>query len=176
MIFTVKQNCGTMDGMTVSIIFHNRPHSIFVFVKTSILLLTFSQEQTNFATMKESLYAYQIPGQKIATISAFNLESGIVLYNVPVAYKSYGSLSDEKDNVIVVCHALTGNADLESWWGHLIGGPGKALDTTKYFIICLNSLGSPYGTASPLTYKDGDPAKGRYGPDFPLTTVRDDVK
>lgn len=119
---------------------------------------------------------YQLPDQKIVTIPTFTLESGVTLYNVPVAYKSYGSLSSGRDNVIVVCHALTGNADIGSWWGYLIGGPGKALDTTKYFIICLNSLGSPYGTASPLTYKDGDPAKGRYGADFPLTTIRDDIK
>ncbi len=57
-----------------------------------------------------------------------------------------------------------------------MGGAGRAFDTTKFFIVCLNSLGSPYGTASPVTYVDGDSSRERYGPEFPLTTVRDDVK
>ena len=57
-----------------------------------------------------------------------------------------------------------------------MGGPGKAFDTSRFFVVCLNSLGSPYGSASPVTKIDGDPKLGRYGPDFPLTTVRDDVK
>jgi len=61
------------------------------------------------------------------------------------------------------------------WWGPLLGGPGKAFDTTRFFIVCINSLGSPYGSASPVTSKDGDPAQEHYGPEFPLTTVRDDV-
>ena len=56
-----------------------------------------------------------------------------------------------------------------------MGGPGKAFDATRFFVICLNSLGSPYGTASPVTNKNGDPKLGQYGPEFPLTTIRDDV-
>jgi homoserine O-acetyltransferase/O-succinyltransferase len=57
-----------------------------------------------------------------------------------------------------------------------MGGPGQAFDVTRFFIVCLNSLGSPYGSASPVTNKDGRPELGRYGPEFPLTTIRDDVK
>lgn len=57
-----------------------------------------------------------------------------------------------------------------------MGGSGQAFDATRFFIVCLNSLGSPYGSASPVTYKDGDARLGRYGPEFPLTTIRDDVK
>ncbi|KAK4696847.1 homoserine O-acetyltransferase/O-succinyltransferase, partial [Lecanoromycetidae sp. Uapishka_2] len=57
-----------------------------------------------------------------------------------------------------------------------MGGHGRAFDTTRFFIVCLNSLGSPYGSASPVTNKDGDPNGQRYGPEFPLTTIRDDVK
>lgn len=57
-----------------------------------------------------------------------------------------------------------------------MGGPGRAFDTTRYLIVCLNSLGSPYGSASPVTNVDGDPNRELYGPDFPLTTIRDDVK
>ena len=51
-----------------------------------------------------------------------------------------------------------------------------AFDVTKFFIVSLNALGSCYGSASPVTNRDGDPEKGRYGPEFPLTTIRDDVK
>jgi homoserine acetyltransferase len=50
------------------------------------------------------------------------------------------------------------------------------LDASRLFVICINCLGSPHGSGSPITYKDGDPSKGRYGPEFPLTTMRDDVK
>ena len=117
-----------------------------------------------------------IPGQHIAIIPSFTLGSGATLRNVPVAYSLRGKLSPNGDNAMVICHAFSGSADVADWWGPLIGGPGRAFDATRYFIICLNSLGSPYGSASPVTNIDGDPAKGRYGPEFPLTTIRDDVK
>lgn len=77
---------------------------------------------------------------------------------------------------MVICHALTGSADVGDWWGPLMGGRGRAFDITRFFVICLNSLGSPYGTASPVTNINGDPSNGRYGPEFPLTTIRDDVR
>jgi homoserine O-acetyltransferase len=109
-------------------------------------------------------------------IPQFTLESGVVLHNAPVAYKTFGKLSPAGDNCMVICHALTGSADVADWWGPLLGGSGKAFDTSRFFVVCLNSLGSPYGSASPVTNKDGDPNAGHYGPDFPLTTVRDDVK
>ena len=76
---------------------------------------------------------------------------------------------------MVICHALTGSADVGDWWGPLLGGPGKAFDMSRFFVVCMNSLGSPYGSASPVTSKDGDPEQEHYGPEFPLTTVRDDV-
>ncbi|OCK81082.1 homoserine O-acetyltransferase [Lepidopterella palustris CBS 459.81] len=123
----------------------------------------------------ENPFASLIPDQTIAIIPYFALESGVVLYNVPVAYKTFGSLSPKRDNAMVICHALTGSADVGDWWGPLLGGPGKAFDTSRFFVVCMNSLGSPYGSASPVTAKDGDPTHGLYGPEFPLTTVRDDV-
>lgn len=95
---------------------------------------------------------------------------------MPLAYTTRGKLSTNADNVMVICHALTGSADVSDWWGPLLGGPGRAFDTSRFFVVCMNSLGSPYGTASPVTAKDGDPQNGNYGPEFPLTTIRDDVK
>ena len=113
--------------------------------------------------------------QKIAVVLSFTLESGIELHHVPVAYKTWGKLSDHKNNIMVVCHALTGSVDVEEWWGPLLGH-GKALDTSRFFVICMNSLGSPYGTASPVTPKNGIVENECYGPEFPLTTIRDDVR
>lgn len=127
-------------------------------------------------TQPENPYAAFIQDQSIAIVPSFTLESGVVLDNVPVAYKSFGALSPNKDNAMVICHALTGSADVADWWGPLLGGSGKAFDTSRFFVICFNSLGSPYGSASPVTDIDGDPSLGQYGPEFPLTTVRDDVK
>lgn len=100
----------------------------------------------------------------------------MTLYNVPLAYSTRGQLSANCDNAMVICHALTGSADVGDWWGPLLGGPGRAFDISRFYVVCMNSLGSPYGSASPVTCKDGDPQKDRYGPEFPLTTIRDDVK
>lgn len=117
-----------------------------------------------------------IPSQQIAVVPIFVLESGVTLYNVPVAYTTRGKLSPKGNNALVVCHALSGSADVSDWWGPLMGGPGRAFDVSRFFVVCLNSLGSPYGTASPVTNVNGDPKLGRYGPEFPSTTIRDDVK
>ncbi|KAH6984767.1 homoserine O-acetyltransferase [Ilyonectria sp. MPI-CAGE-AT-0026] len=128
---------------------------------------TQSQPENPFATL--------IPDQHIAIVPEFTLESGVTLHNLPVAYTTRGKLNPDGDNAMVICHALTGSADVSDWWGPLLGGPGRAFDTSRFFIVCMNSLGSPYGTASPVTAKENDPTKGRYGPEFPLTTIRDDV-
>lgn len=100
----------------------------------------------------------------------------MTIENIPVAYTTRGHLSPNADNALVICHALSGSADVADWWGPLLGGPGRAFDVTRFFIICLNSLGSPYGSASPVTNKNGNAELGIYGPEFPLTTVRDDVQ
>jgi homoserine O-acetyltransferase len=136
------------------------------------------QERTR--QQPENPFAALVPGQDIATIPSFTLESGTILRNAPVAYKTWGRLSPNGDNVMVICHALTGSSDVGDWWGSLLGPqPGRprlAFDATRYFIVCMNSLGSPYGSASPVTCKDGNPENERYGPEFPLTSIRDDVK
>jgi len=111
--------------------------------------------------------------QTIVRIPDFELECGEVLKKPQVAFKTFGKLNETKDNVLVICHALSGSCDVEDWWGPLLG-PGKPFDPTIFFIFCGNVLGSPYGTASPITI---NPDTGRrYGPEFPLTTIRDDVR
>lgn len=132
------------------------------------------QERTQ--QQPENPFAALIPDQKFAIIPSFTLESGETLYNAPVAYSTRGKLSPNRDNAMVICHALTGSADVSDWWGPLLGGPGRAFDISRFFVICMNSLGSPYGSASPVTCKDGNSKNERYGPEFPLTTIRDDVK
>lgn len=100
------------------------------------------------------------------------LELGGLLPGVKVAYRTWGTLNDARSNAILVCHALTGNADADAWWSGLFG-EGRAFDETRDFIICSNVLGSCYGTTGPLS---PDPATGRhYGPDFPRITIRDIV-
>ena len=114
-----------------------------------------------------------ISDQRFALVSALTLDSGHVLEKFPVAYKTWGVLNQNRDNVLVLCHALSGSSDVEDWWGPLMG-PGKAFDYTRYFVFCANLLGSPYGSASPLTT---NPTTGKpYGPDFPDTSIRDDVR
>ena len=88
---------------------------------------------------------------------AIELDSGKVLEEVTVAYETYGELNKEKSNAILVCHALTGDAHAAGWhkgdkkpgWWEIVIGPGKALDTEKYFIICSNVLGGCKGTTGP---------------------------
>lgn len=128
------------------------------------------------STQPENPFASLIPKQYIAVIPTFTLESGATLQNVPVAYSKRGTLSRSRNNALVICHALSGSADVNDWWGPLMGGSGKAFDVSRFFIVCLNSLGSPYGSASPVTRINGDPTLPRYGPEFPLTTIRDDVR
>jgi homoserine O-acetyltransferase/O-succinyltransferase len=101
------------------------------------------------------------------------LELGGVLPEVQVAYRTWGELNRRGDNAILVCHALTGHADVDAWWQPLLG-PGKTLDPTQDFIVCSNILGSCYGTTGPtsLNPETGQP----YGPTFPAITVRDMVR
>ncbi|KAI0131707.1 homoserine O-acetyltransferase [Hypoxylon sp. NC0597] len=121
----------------------------------------------------QNFYASLIQGQKFAVIPELVLDSGEILESCPIAYKTWGRLNDTRDNVLVICHALTGSSDISDWWSPLLGR-GKAFDPAHFFIFCANVLGSPYGSASPLTI---DPRTGmRYASEFPQTTVRDDVR
>lgn len=110
------------------------------------------------------------------------LQRGGRLERVAVAYETYGELNSAGTNAILVAHALTGSAhaaggtdreEVPGWWDPLIG-PGKAIDTRRFFVVCSNVLGGCYGTTGPSSI---DPATGYpYGPDFPSYTVRDMVE
>jgi homoserine O-acetyltransferase len=107
------------------------------------------------------------------------LEGGERLENITIAYETYGKLNKEKSNAIMVCHALSGDAHAAGWhegdskpgWWDIIIGPGRCLDTDKYFIICSNVIGGCKGSTGPssLNPKTGKP----YGLDFPIITIKD---
>ncbi len=101
------------------------------------------------------------------------LDSGFALPEVSVAYRTWGTLARARDNAVLVCHALTGSADADRWWGGLFG-PGRALDPARDFIVCANVLGGCYGTTGPASPRPGSPAP--WGPEFPEVTVRDMVR
>jgi homoserine O-acetyltransferase len=102
----------------------------------------------------------------------FVLESG-VHFPCQLRYKTYGQLNPERDNCVVVCHALTGNASLHAWWGDLLG-ENRPFDTGRYFVVCCNILGSCYGSTSPAST---NPATGQpYGLDYPDVSVQDTVR
>jgi homoserine O-acetyltransferase len=110
------------------------------------------------------------------------LQCGKKLAPVDVAYETYGKLNDAGDNAILICHALSGNAHVASinspddskpgWWDVMVG-PGKGIDTDKYFVICSNFLGGCSGTTGPSSI---NPASGKsYGLEFPIITIADMV-
>ncbi len=110
------------------------------------------------------------------------LDAGVALSPFQIAYKTYGALNAERSNAVLVCHALTGDQHVASvhpvtkkngWWETLVG-PGKPIDTERYFVICSNVLGSCMGTTGPSST---NPATGKpWGLDFPVITIRDMVR
>lgn len=104
---------------------------------------------------------------------AVTLESGTVLAEAEIAYCTYGTLNEEKNNVVWVAHALTGNAECHDWWSGLVG-EGHIFNPEEHFIVCANMLGSCYGSTGPGSI---NPDTGeRYQLDFPLVTIRDMVR
>ncbi|MFT3784582.1 MAG: homoserine O-acetyltransferase [Tepidisphaeraceae bacterium] len=108
------------------------------------------------------------------------LEKGETLPFVDVCYETYGTLNAGRSNAVLVCHAISGDshvarhddADLPGWW-ELCVGPGKAIDTNKYFVICSNVLGGCRGTTGPISI---NPDTGKpYGAGFPVVTIPDIV-
>ena len=103
----------------------------------------------------------------------FQLESGITLARFNLTYTTLGKLNARKDNVVWIFHALTANSNPAEWWPGLVG-EGKLFDPAKYFIICVNKPGSPYGSISPLT---ANPETGELlYHDFPVFTIRDIIR
>ncbi|WP_433428470.1 homoserine O-acetyltransferase MetX [Nonomuraea sp. CA-141351] len=156
-----------------------------------------SQPATTFAAGSVGI----VETQYLDLPEPVRLDCGRELHPVRVAYETYGDLSPRRDNVILVCHALSGDAHAAGlskapsgestrdgfgvedrdgargkglgWWDGMIG-PGKAFDTDRFFVISTNLLGGCRGTTGPSSI---DPATGRpYGPDFPVITVADMVR
>ena len=111
--------------------------------------------------------------QYLRVPGAFALENGEALQDVEIAYRTWGDIANAKDHAILICHALTGSADVEAWWPNIIG-EGRTFDPARDFIICANILGSCYGTTGPVTFKPG--TSERYRADFPRVSVRDMVE
>ncbi len=115
------------------------------------------------------------------------LDCGAVLVPLTVAYRTYGTLNAAKTNAVLVCHALTGDQYLAEpspvtgkpgWWESIVG-PGKPLDTDRYFLVCVNVLGGCMGSTGPrseMTDAQGRGLGRPWGTDFPQVTIRDMVR
>ncbi|MCZ7659977.1 MAG: homoserine O-acetyltransferase [Xanthobacteraceae bacterium] len=112
----------------------------------------------------------------------FRLDAGVELAPFQIAYQTYGTLNPERTNAVLICHALTGDQHVANthpvtgkpgWWETMVG-PGRPIDTERYFVICANVVGGCMGTTGPSSI---DPASGLpYGLGFPGVTVRDMVR
>ncbi|HTT97627.1 MAG TPA: homoserine O-acetyltransferase [Rhizomicrobium sp.] len=126
------------------------------------------------------------PGADVGKAMTFDvplaLDAGRGLAPWTIAYMTYGTLNAERSNAVLICHALTGDQFATSdspitgkpgWWLTMVG-PGKPIDTDRFFVICTNVIGGCMGTSGPM---DIDPATGKpYGLSFPLVTIRDMVR
>lgn len=102
----------------------------------------------------------------------FLLESGETIPEIDIAYHTYGTLNENKDNVVWVCHALTANSDVNDWWPHTVE-KGCFLDPERWYVVCANILGSCYGSTGPTSI---NPSTGiPYYDEFPKLTIRDMV-
>lgn len=117
------------------------------------------------------------------TAHGFELESGVRLPELTLAFETYGTLAPDGRNAILITHGFTSSGHAAGtytpgdaapgWWDGLIG-PGKTIDTNRWFVVASNMLGSSYGSTAPAST---NPATGRpYGPDFPTITLRDIVR
>ena len=109
------------------------------------------------------------------------LQSGATLCDYSLSYETYGTLNAERSNAVLVCHALNashhvagsyeGQSNSEGWWDNMIG-PGKPVDTDRFFVIGVNNLGSCFGSTGPMHANPDAPGRV-YGADFPVVTVED---
>ncbi len=135
------------------------------------------QNGVSVGIVKKKFFTAAVPPDLMA------LESGQTLGPVTIAYETYGRLNAAKNNAVLICHALSGDShvagyyeaadDKPGWWDIMVG-PGKGIDTDKFFVVCSNVLGSCQGTSGPGSI---NPATGRpYGIEFPMVTIGDMVK
>lgn len=110
-------------------------------------------------------------GTRITEIGPLSLESGELLPATRLAWRSWGQLSARGDNAVLVCHALTGTADLDRWWPELLGR-GRAFDPERDFVVCANVLGGCAGSTGPLELAPDGQA---WGGSFPALSIRDQV-
>lgn len=140
-------------------------------------------ESSDNASAPETGEVGLIEPRDFVSAEPFIFDCGQSIPGFTLRYETYGRLNERRDNAIFVCHALSGDhhaAGIHSlrdrktgWWNNIIG-PGKALDTTKYFVICSNCLGGCQGSTGPMSV---DPTTGRaYGMTFPALTIRDMVR
>jgi homoserine O-acetyltransferase len=130
---------------------------------------------TSLGVVETKYYTFAEPPNELP------LESGEALGPITLAYETYGALNDQHSNAVLVLHALSGDSHAAGyhegdrhpgWWDAMIG-PGKALDTDKYFVICSNVIGGCKGSTGPSTVNPK--TKRPYGLDFPLITIKDMV-
>jgi homoserine O-acetyltransferase len=136
---------------------------------------------TKAASQREA----ETPSSKLVSFGSdqpLAMDAGVLLAPFQIAYQTYGTLNAQKSNAILVCHALTGDQHVANpnpltgkagWWSSLVG-PGKPVDTDRYFVICSNVIGGCMGTTGPASL---NPLTGRaYGLDLPVITIRDMVR
>ena len=120
--------------------------------------------------------------KQIIVTKPLRLDCGQTIKDFPIAYETYGKLNENKNNAILVFHALTGDqfvtgtnpvTNKDGWWNTAVG-PGKAVDTDKYFIICANVLGGCMGSFGPKNLNNADSEE--YGLKFPVITIRDMIR
>ncbi len=138
-----------------------------------------SKDPSGAATATSALPGHHV---RLGVEAPLRLDCGMEISDFPVAYQTYGELNADKSNAILICHALTGDQFLaephpltgqEGWW-ELMVGPGKTIDTDRYFVICVNILGGCMGTAGP---KEINPDTDKsWGLDFPVITIADMVR
>ena len=121
-----------------------------------------------------------VTSQKVQFDNPLHLRSGAVLDSYELVYETYGELNEDKSNAVLICHALSSNHHVAGyyaddpksigWWNNMIG-PGKAIDTRKFFVVGVNNLGGCHGSTGPASINT---ETGKlYGADFPMVTVQD---
>lgn len=127
---------------------------------------------------------FKLPGHRaiLGTERPLRLDSGAELASFPIAWQSYGTLNADRSNVVMICHALTGDQFVAEqhpvtarpgWWSAIVG-PGKLIDTDRWYVLCVNVLGGCMGSAGP---SEINPATGEpWGLAFPVVTIADMVR